>query len=105
MSHKQQMGFVGKVKSKFPEKFNKSKVLEIGSLNINGTVRIFFNSCDYLGIDVGPGRGVDRVCQGQDFDGEDNSYDTVVSCKCFKHNPFWVETFKNMHRVCKTGGG
>jgi len=104
MSHPQQMNFVSRLKKTFPSNFKNSKVLEIGSLNINGTIRIFFENCDYLGVDVGPGNGVDLVCPGQELTLPDNSYDTVGSCECFEHNPFWVETFTNMYRMCKPGG-
>jgi SAM-dependent methyltransferase len=44
------------------------------------------------------------VCEGQNLDSPDQTYDTVVSCECFEHNPYWVETFQNMHRMCKDGG-
>lgn len=84
--------------------FFQKKVLEVGSLNINGSIRQFFAYCDYLGIDVGPGKDVDLVCEGQTLDHPDNTYDTVGSCECFEHNPYWVETFVNMHRMCKPGG-
>ena len=36
-------------------------VLEVGSGIINGTVRDFFHSPHYIGVDVAPGNGVDRV--------------------------------------------
>lgn len=104
MAHSQQMKFVGSLKDKFPSHFTSSKVLEVGSLDINGTVRIFFENADYTGIDVGPGKGVDLVCHGQEYRGPDNIFDTIISCECFEHNPYWVETFNNMFRVCKSGG-
>ena len=104
MAHRQQFDFVQKVKLKHPTYFFQQKVLEVGSLNINGTVRDFFSYCDYLGIDVGPGRDVDLVIEGQKLDQPDNTYGTTISCECFEHNPFWVETFQNMYRMTKHGG-
>lgn len=104
MSHPQQIDFIFDLSSKFPDFFKNVKVVEIGSLNINGTVRIFFDSCDYLGVDVGPGPGVDLVCEGQNVDHPDASYDTAISCECFEHNPYWRETFVNMHRMLRPGG-
>lgn len=104
MAHKQQLDFVEALKGTFPDSFKNQKVLEVGSLNINGTVRIFFEDCDYLGIDVGPGPGVDLVCKGEDLDHPDNTYDTVVSTECFEHTPAWLEIFKNMTRMAKSGG-
>lgn len=63
-----------------------------------------FTDCDYVGIDVAAGPGVDLVCQGQDYDAPDASFDTVICCEVMEHNPHWKETFLNMFRVCKPGG-
>jgi SAM-dependent methyltransferase len=104
MAHQQQFDYIQGLKSKFPFYFSKKKVLEVGSLDINGSIRGFFHDCDYLGVDVAKGPGVDLVCEGQSLDHEANTYDTVGSCECFEHNPHWVETFKNMHRVAKPRG-
>jgi SAM-dependent methyltransferase len=104
MAHQQQFDFVKTCQQKYPNAFSQAKVLEVGSLDINGSVRQFFTDCDYLGIDVGEGKGVDLVCQGQEFQGRANSFDTAISCECFEHNPYWIATFENMHRVVKQGG-
>jgi hypothetical protein len=66
MSHKEQIDFVIAVKEKHPSFFVNKRVLEVGSLNINGTVRDLFVDCDYVGCDLGEGSGVDIVCAGQD---------------------------------------
>lgn len=99
MAHPEQRDFFSKMRSRFPEAFNCSSVLEIGSLNINGTVRDFFKAENYLGVDVAEGAGVDLVIQGQDIDAADDWFDCVVSAECFEHNPYWVETFANMVRM------
>jgi hypothetical protein len=65
MAHQQQFDFIQLLKTKYPSHFANAKVLEVGSLNINGSIRQFFTDCDYLGIDVGPGLDVDLVCEGQ----------------------------------------
>ena len=104
MAHQQQFDFIQSLKTKYPSNFNKVKVLEVGSLNINGSIRQFFTECNYLGIDVGPGVDVDLVCEGQKLDHLPETYDTVVSCECFEHNPYWVETFHNMYRMTKSNG-
>ena len=100
MAHPEQRVFFGQVTARFPEWFADRRVLEVGSLNINGTVRDFFTGCDYIGVDVGAGPGVDVIAEGQDLDYEDRSFDTVVSAECFEHNPYWLETFTNMARMC-----
>lgn len=73
-------------------------------MDINGSVRNYFQGCNYLGIDVGHGPGVDIVCQGQDFRGESESFDVVISCEVMEHNPYWLETTKNMIRMLRPGG-
>jgi hypothetical protein len=99
MAHLQQRDYFEKIRARFPDKFNDVNVIEIGSLDINGTVRDFFDSERYIGVDVGPGRGVDVVALGQDVDYPDNTFDVAVSAECFEHNPAWVETFANMIRM------
>src|SRR5690606_19424692 len=84
--------------------FRGTRVLEVGSLDLNGSVRSNFSGCDYLGIDVAAGPGVDLVCQGQDYDAPDGSFDVVTSCEAMEHNPYWRETFANMLRLCRPGG-
>ncbi|WP_216907031.1 class I SAM-dependent methyltransferase [Synechococcus sp. CCY 0621] len=104
MAHEQQLYFVSCVQKSFPQFFADAKVLEIGSLDICGSVRKFFSNCSYIGVDVAPGEGVDVVCQGQDYDAQDGSFDHVISCEAMEHNPMWKETFINMVRLVKPGG-
>lgn len=104
MAHKEQIEYVNSVKTKFPEYFNKKKVLGIGTFNVCGTEDVFFNNCDYQGLDIGEGKGVDIVCPAQDFDAPNNTYDVIISCECFEHNPFYKETIQNAVRMLKTKG-
>lgn len=104
MAHPEQFDYIETLKSKYPEFFKEKKVLEVGSLNINGSIRTLFDKCDYTGLDLEPGSCVDVVCEGQNYDAPNETYDVVSSVECFEHNPYWKETFLNMIRVCKTGG-
>jgi SAM-dependent methyltransferase len=104
MAHSTQQDFIVYVKNKFPNLFENVKVLEVGSLDINGSMRSMFSECEYIGIDVGEGKGVDIVCQGQEYDAPDETFDVCASGECFEHNPYWAETFANMVRMCKSGG-
>lgn len=102
MAHLAQREFFERVRARFPEAFSSVAVLEVGSLNINGTVRDFFSKpLEYIGVDVGPGKGVDLVAHGEDLDFADDRFDTAISAECFEHNPEWVATFANMHRMSK----
>lgn len=104
MAHQQQFRFISFVKEILPAYFKGKTVLEVGSLNINGTVREFFVDSIYTGIDVADGKDVDLVVNGEDYGGKANSIDVVVSCECFEHNPEYEKTFINMIRVLKRNG-
>ena len=101
MAHPEQRDFFTRLQADYPEMFVDVSVLEIGSLNINGTIRDFFDAREYVGVDVAPGAGVDVVAEGQNLTYADRSFDVTVSAECFEHNPFWLETFENMVRMSR----
>jgi SAM-dependent methyltransferase len=104
MAHIQQFQFFACISKHYPNFFLEGKVSEIGSLNINGSIRDFFKAVEYTGFDVAAGPGVDEVQQGQLITSPTGYYDVTVSAECFEHNPYWVETFANMLRITKPGG-
>lgn len=80
-----------------------SSVLEVGSLNVNGTVRGSFNGY-YIGVDVQDGDGVDVVGSAHDLPFHDETWDVVVSTEMVEHDPaFWL-SMKEMGRVLREGG-
>ena len=66
-------------------------------------MRPLFENRDYTGVDIAAGPGVDVVCPGQVLNHPAASYEAVISCECFEHNPCWHETFLNMVRMLKAG--
>lgn len=104
MAHQGQRDFIELMSKHLDRYFRSCKVLEIGSLDVNGTVRDFFSDCDYVGIDLAAGKGVDVVCEGQHYDAPDGSFDHVICCEVMEHNPYWRETMANMVRLCRPGG-
>jgi SAM-dependent methyltransferase len=104
MAHKEQIDYVNKIKNNHPQFFTNKKVLGIGTFNVCGTEDIYFTDCDYSGLDLGPGPGVDIVCPAQDYDAPDGTFDVIISCECFEHNPFYKETIQNAYRMLKPGG-
>lgn len=101
MSHPQQQRFVARVAALHRVD---GPLLEIGSLDVNGSVRDLFSRADpYVGIDLAPGRAVDVVASGHDF-GRDASFATVVTTECLEHDPGWRETLANIERVLRPGG-
>lgn len=104
MSHVDQMHFLGLVKSSLPDYFRESRVLEVGSYDVNGAARSMFEDCEYTGLDVGEGPGVDVAVPGEAYDAPDASFDVVISCECMEHNPEWARTSTNMLRMLRPGG-
>lgn len=104
MAHYQQLKFIETVRDFYPRFFDQKKILEIGSWDVSGSIRQFFKNCDYIGVDVSEGPGVDIVSFGQDLTLPDKNFDLVISCECFEHNPDWIETFKNMYRMLDDEG-
>lgn len=101
--HGAQQEFYKSLTKKFPQAFVSADVLEIGSLDINGTIRQYFANCNYIGVDVGEGPCVDVVAFGEDLDYPDNSFDHVTSSELMEHCVEWKRVFKNMHRMARPG--
>jgi SAM-dependent methyltransferase len=104
MAHSQQAEFFSLVARFYPSQFHEAKVLEVGALDINGSVRPLFERCEYVGVDLDLGAGVDVVSPGQLLDFPTFRFDTSISAECFEHNPFWSETVANMFRMTRPGG-
>lgn len=104
MAHIEQRAFCESVKEQFPEFFKNKRVLDIGSLDINGSNRTLFENCDYTGIDVGEGRNVDVVSVGHLYNGPDNHFDTIISTEVFEHDMYYEKTVENVMRMLKPGG-
>jgi SAM-dependent methyltransferase len=82
----------------------KTRILEIGSLDVNGSIRPLFQPCgQYVGIDVRDGRGVDEVVEAADFDGG-GTFDIVVSCKTLEHAAEPRDIIGCAWRALKAGG-
>lgn len=97
--------FVESVKKKHPSFFVNKEVLEVGSQNINGTVRTHFKNCLYIGTDLGWAPGVDIV---HDITvgpfGGNNKFDVVISSEMLEHCRDWGEALINMYHSVKPGG-
>lgn len=74
------------------------RVLEIGSLDVNGSVREYFtNAQSYLGTDMQGGPGVDMVCNAHDLiyglDEKEvyQKFDTIICMETLEHDQeFWL---------------
>ncbi len=101
MAHPAQAEFFSSVRTHYPTAFTGARVLEVGSLDINGSVRELFANCQYVGVDLQLGRGVDLACQGQLVEFPSGHFDTTISAECLEHNPYWRETVANMLRMTR----
>jgi len=91
-------------KAKHPESFQNCKVLELGSLYVNGTIRPHFIYCEYIGIDKQEGWCVDLVVEAKNTVFEPEYFDTIVSFSMFEHDPDWKESLKHNLQWLKPGG-
>ena len=81
-------------------------VLEIGSYNVNGSLRSLKPiGSEWTGIDIEDGPGVDIVvASGSRLPFPDNHFDLVVASSVFEHDIAFWKTLSEMARVVKETG-
>ena len=80
------------------------KILDVGSYDVNGTMKPIFEKGQYVGLDMEVGPNVDIVGVSHDIPFEKDEFDIVISSSCFEHDDmFWI-SFQEMCRVLKPGG-
>lgn len=80
------------------------KVADIGSYDVNGTLKPIFSKHFYTGIDQCAGPNVDLVSDAHKLELANKSFDVVVSTSCFEHDEMFWLTFLEMCRIVKEGG-
>lgn len=86
------------------ENIQNKKILDVGSYDVNGTMKPIFEQGQYIGLDMEKGPNVDIVGKSHEIPFIDNFFDIVISSSCFEHDDmFWI-SFKEMCRVLKPGG-
>lgn len=84
-----------------------AKVIEIGSLDVNGSPRETFKAAgEYIGIDFRAGRGVDVVLNAERVHTKwpEGYFDVVLCCETLEHCENWREVVRSFWTVLKTGG-
>ena len=104
MAHLQQISFCLGVKTRFPDYFKQSLVLDVGSFDVNGNNQYLFESCGYIGVDLMPGKNVDIIASGHALNLPDNTFDVIISTECAEHDLHYKDTLKNITRMLKSGG-
>lgn len=93
--------FIDEICTEYPH-IKIGKTLEVGSMDINGSIRHHFS--DYVGIDMRPGKNVDRVANGHRIPFESEFFDTVICLEMIEHDDrFWI-TILEISRVLRSGG-
>ncbi len=72
---------------------DKYNIADIGSYDVNGTLKPLLEQWDYTGLDIVTGPNVDRVVHPYDF-GKDE-FDVIVTANCMEH----VEDLKAWSRA------
>lgn len=78
-------------------------VVEIGSRDVNFTVRPLFPNARYHGIDAQPGPQVDEVADGATWQ-PPAPVDLVVCAEVFEHTPDWRNIVANIPAMLRPGG-
>ncbi len=92
-----------------PEEVSGGDVLEVGSHDVNGSVRSTVEAlgpASYVGVDIDPGPGVDVICDAGnlvDRFGE-GSFDLVISTELLEHVRDWRRVVSEMKTVSRPGG-
>ena len=84
-------------------------ILEIGSYQVPGQeeiadLRRMFKGKPYVGIDVRPGPGVDRVADVEALPHADGSIGTVIAMNTFEHVPHFWRGLDEAYRVLRPDG-
>ena len=104
MAHIEQQNYFHSLKERFPDMFRDKSVLEVGSQNINGTIRDLFEGGSFVGIDINQAMDVDLVIPGEIVQFPDSSFDVIVTTECLEHASKWQEILQNIIRQLKPGG-
>lgn len=96
--------FLRRTKAAHPEIF-KGKILEAGSLDVNGNPRGYFQASEYIGLDWRPGPAVDAIGLIHQWTGHPYGYfDTVISTETLEHDPHWRASLSAMMKFVKLRG-
>jgi hypothetical protein len=102
--HAAALDFLTRMKDKYPASFV-GKILECGSLDVNGNPRGFFRATEYVGIDWRHGPGVDEVSLIHEYRGRPDGYfNTVISTEALEHDPYWEASIERMVQLLGEGG-
>lgn len=106
----------GQIFPNLSEQSQFSRILEIGSLDICGSMRTYdfvgtgqkwldmIGNPYYLGIDITEGKGVDLVMDAHAIAFKDHSFDLVLCLEMLEHDTDPQKTLNEAYRVLEKGG-
>lgn len=97
------------IKNLKPEEITGKRVLEVGSYDMNGSIRPYIESNspkEYIGTDMCEGPGVDLACGVEDLVKKfgKESFDLVIVTEVLEHVPNWKKAITNIKSLCKKDG-
>jgi SAM-dependent methyltransferase len=104
--HDTAMEYGGLFFAKYLNNNEKLKIVDIGSQDVNGSLREFATSNhEYIGVDFVEGKGVDVIISDPyALPFGDGSVDAVVCSSCFEHSEFFWLLFVEILRILKPAG-
>jgi hypothetical protein len=92
-----------------PEHVTGKRVLEVGSQDVNGSVRPLVTGmwpASYLGVDQAPGQGVDEVRNVDDLEATygPGKFDLVITTEMLEHVRDWRAAVMNLKAMAAAGG-
>lgn len=83
-----------------------SRVVDIGGMDVNCSLRNFYTWSEYLCVDIAEGPGVDVVAPFALWAAQqpEQSRDLVVSFEVFEHTPTWPDIARQAFRLLSPGG-
>jgi len=97
-------------KKSLKEEYIRDKsVIEVGSIDINGSLRPFvelFKPREYIGVDIQMGPGVDQICEAENLISKFgcNRFDVLICTEVLEHVRDWREVVHNLKQIIKPSG-
>ncbi len=82
---------------------SRERVVEIGSRDINGSIKKLFNGSEYIGVDLVDGKNVDVVADAAEWQPE-MLQDLVVCASVLEHTPRGFALVESAARMLLPGG-